>query len=82
MIHEEKCYCATCDNCGETYTDEHSGFSLFVDENQCHEHMDNDSWFSHGDGEHKGKHYCPKCYKYDEVDEDKIILNESRKNLS
>ena len=82
MIHEEKCYCVTCDNCGETYMNDHSGFSLFVDENQLYENIDNDSWFTHGEGEHKDKHYCEKCYKCDEADEDKIILDESRKKLN
>ena len=80
MIHEEKCYCATCDNCGETYTDEHSGFSLYADENSCHEAMDNDSWYTgYDDSEHKGKHYCPDCFKYEENEEDKIIVDVSRK---
>lgn len=80
MIHEEKCYCGTCDNCGETYMNDHSGFSLFVDENSCHEEMDNDGWYTgYDDPEHEDKHYCPKCFKHHPDEDDKIIVDLSRK---
>lgn len=71
MYNKETCICITCDNCGELYRDEHSGFSLFVDEWSAHEAVDNDSWYSES-----GTHYCPACHKID--DEDNLVVNFSR----
>lgn len=83
MIHESKCYTATCDNCGANFSEFHSGFSLFVDEAQVHESMDNEEWYARGtDPEHDGKYYCPNCFKHHPEIDDKIIVDESRKKLN
>lgn len=80
MITEEKCYVGSCDNCQESYTDDHSGFSMFVDEESLHERMDGDGWYTgYDDPEHDGKHYCPHCYKQHPEEDDKIIVDISRK---
>lgn len=80
MIHKEECFCVTCDNCGETFSDYHSGYAIFVDTNQANEYLDNNQWFTghETDPEHKGKHYCPDCFKEDPEDEDKIIIDLTR----
>lgn len=67
MYNKVECVVLSCDNCGESYTDEHNGFSIFVDENQAHESADNDGWYSDN-----GKYYCPDCHKID--DKDNLIL--------
>lgn len=80
MIHEEKCYCGTCDNCGELYRNEHHGFTMFSNEGECREYMNNDDWYTtDSDPDHKGKHYCPDCFVYDEEIDDKIHVDVSRK---
>lgn len=55
-----------CDNCGERLRG--------IDD--CVGYIDEDIWVTcdHGWVEHKGKHYCPKCYEVD--DNDNIILKE------
>lgn len=69
MIHEEKCFVLTCDNCKETYCDENgTGFSMFPDGGQVWEYADNDGWY-----EQDGKHYCPKCYTINDNDELVVI---------
>lgn len=80
MIYKENCYTATCDNCGETYQNEHSGFSMYSTDQSLLEEMDNDDWYLHDqDTEHQDKEYCPKCFKWHPDIDDKIILDESRK---
>ena len=80
MITEEKCYCGVCDNCGETYMNDHTGFSMFPDESTCQENMDNDDWYTgHVDPEHEDNHYCPSCFKFDQDIDDKIIVDLTRK---
>lgn len=56
MYKKVECICITCDNCGQAFRDENTGFSIFVDENGAHEASDNRGWYSED-----GKHYCPKC---------------------
>ena len=72
MYNKVECICITCDNCKETFMDDHTGFSIYVDENGAHDAADNDGWYSED-----GKHYCPDCHTID--DEDNLIINESRK---
>jgi len=71
MYNKVDCVCITCDNCGETFVDEHSGFSIYVDENSAHEAADDYEWYSED-----GKHYCPDCFKID--DEDNLTINAER----
>lgn len=78
MIHQEICFCASCDNCGEIFNDgEYSMFPLESDvENQLRNSSD---WFAgYEDKDHIGKHYCPDCYELDTDIDDKIILDTSR----
>lgn len=80
MIHEEKCYVGTCDNCGETFEHYHEGWTMFADENDLREEMDNASWYTGDtDPDYEGKHYCRACFKPHPEDDDKIIVDESRK---
>lgn len=79
MIHEEKCYMAICDNCGEIFND--GEYSMFPLESDVLDRIRNDSeWYAGDtDPDHKGKHYCFDCFKYDPDIDDKIIVDESRK---
>jgi hypothetical protein len=80
MIHEEKCYVGTCDNCGETFEHYHEGWTMFADRSDIEEEMDNASWYTGDtDPDHEGKHYCPDCFKPHPDEDDKIIVDESRK---
>lgn len=78
MIHEEKCYVATCDNCGEIFSD--GEYSMFPLESDVKDQIQSDGeWYcGDTDKEHIGKHYCPDCFKQDENIDDKIILDTSR----
>lgn len=67
MYHEEKMYGIICDNCKESYQDDHNGWSYMIDENSIWELADNDGW--HEEGE---KHYCPKCHHFD--DDDNLVI--------
>lgn len=72
-------YSCNCDNCGETYRDDHSGFTAYPDESNLREAMDNDDWYTgHTDEDHQDKQYCPNCFKQHETIDDKIIIDESR----
>lgn len=55
-----------CDNCKKTYTNEHSGFSIYVDESSVSEEASDDNWYMNAVND---KHYCPDCYKINEADE-------------
>lgn len=79
MIHEEKCYMATCDNCGEVFNN--GEYSMFPLASDVIDRIRNDSeWYSGDtDPDHKGKHYCTDCFKWHPEIDDKIILDESRK---
>jgi len=69
MIQEVTMYTVVCDNCGEdAFTD--SDFSCWCDQ-QVAEEFAKDDW---GYIEHEGKHYCPKCYEYD--DDDNLIIKQ------
>lgn len=80
MIHQKKCYCATCDNCGEIFDD--GEYSMFPLESDVLDSMGDNytEWYAGDtDPDHQGKHYCPECFKYDEDIDDKIIVDLSRK---
>lgn len=81
MIHEEKCYMATCDNCGEVFND--GEYSMYPTKEDVIDVIRNDSeWYSGDlDPDHQGKHYCFDCFKWHPDIDDKIILDESRKVL-
>lgn len=79
MIRAEKCYVGVCDNCGGNFDD--GQFGLFADISQVNEGMDNCDWYADGsDPDHKGKHYCTECFKYDLEVDDKIIVDLTRRN--
>jgi hypothetical protein len=79
MIHEEKCYMATCDNCGEIFND--GEYSMYPLASDVLDAIRNDSeWYAgDADPDHQGKHYCFDCFKYHPEIDDKIIVDESRK---
>lgn len=76
MIHKVTMYAGTCDNCGETYVNEHSGFAAWGDENNVVEEMDNDGWYTEEGRDGKpDQHYCPLCHT---INDDVLCLNASR----
>lgn len=78
MISEEKCYVGTCDNCGEIFND--GEFTMFPLQSTVKDEMDNCDWYTGmADPDHKGKHYCIDCFKYEEYIDDKIIVDLTRK---
>jgi len=83
MLHEEKCFSVTCDNCGELFSTYNDGWSLFHDKIQVKEMLDNEDCYYDGtDPDHKEKHYCPDCFKHHPEIDDKIIIDESRKKIN
>ena len=73
MILRMDYYTLKCDNCGEVFADEYSGFSAWNDESGAMEYASNEDWI-----EDDGNHYCPKCYGYD--DDDNLILKQVPKS--
>ena len=71
MFHTVECFVISCDDCGEDYTDEHTGFTIYNDKNSANECCQEDDWY-----EDYGKHYCPLCYKIN--DEDELIIKSER----
>ena len=64
-----------CDNCGEQWFDDHNGFAAFTDEISMKNNIsDDETWYV--DREHNGdnKHYCPKCFIFD--DQDNLIIKQ------
>lgn len=64
MYNKEQSISISCDNCGDVYIDEHTGFSLYPDEIGAQEAADNDGWHSS-----EGEHYCPLCHTINDNDE-------------
>lgn len=73
-VFEEKTYGIQCDVCGKTYMNEHTGFSLWVDENTAKEEAQDDYWLIE-----KGKCYCPDCF---DIDPDDNVTIKERKGAS
>ncbi len=65
MYHKIECVTLECDNCKESYTNDHSGFSIFVDENSVCEDAEEGGWYMQTEN---GKHYCPNCHSISEDD--------------
>ena len=71
-IQKVKMFTVICDNCQES-ADEGSDYSSWSDESQAEEVAMEADWIKE-----KDKHYCPKCYEYD--DEDELIVNNQELN--
>lgn len=71
MIQKVEMFTVVCDNCGEDAGVD-SDYSCWNDESAAVEMATESDWIKDGD-----KHYCPKCYSYD--DEDNLILKEAKK---
>jgi len=71
MYNKVECTCITCDNCGETYLDEQTGFSIYNDENDANQAADSDGWHSED-----SKHYCPECHTIN--DNDELVIDMTR----
>lgn len=69
MIHEIKTYGATCDNCGESWRDDHTGFVGFTTAWDMSTTLAESEW--HIENE---KTYCHDCYYFDE--DDNLVLKE------
>lgn len=64
MIKEIKMFACECDNCGEQWIDDHTGYMAFTDEISMKNNISDDgSWYSN-----MKQHYCPKCWIIDEND--------------
>lgn len=70
MIVTEKYYNIRCDCCGEILDDS----EYYSTKEELDEVMFGLDWI-----EHKGKHYCPNCYSYD--DKDNLIINEENRKI-
>jgi hypothetical protein len=60
---KELTFGATCDNCGKTFEDGHTGIALYIDEQGLKEPMQAQGWHVENDN-----HFCPKCHYFDEKD--------------
>lgn len=63
MIEKVEMFTINCDNCGENIGADND-FMAMNDEAGIKEYAMNDDWIEEGD-----KHYCKKCYSYDDNDE-------------
>lgn len=80
MISKEECYIGTCDNCGEIFHD--GEYSMFPLTSDVKDEMENCDWYADGtDSDHKGKHYCPDCFKFHETEDDKIIVDLTKSKI-
>lgn len=71
-IEKVECVMLECDNCKEPF-ESYSGYSIYVDEQTIIDEANDSEWkMDHEDG----KHYCDKCYHYN--DEDEFVLNTER----
>lgn len=69
-------YGCGCDNCGEHWRDDHSGYICFTDAESMQANVSDDGdWYT----EHAipDKHYCPKCWNID--DEDNLNIRKIEK---
>lgn len=75
MIVKVKMFACKCDNCKEQYVDDYSGFTAMTDKFGIKVLVGEDSeWHT----ENNELHYCPKCYKgHDE--EDNLLIDYDRK---
>lgn len=73
MIIKVEMFGCTCDNCGERWVDEHNGFAAFTDETSMNNMMGDDTeWYTDHQDKAENKHYCPKCWSFD--DDDNLVL--------
>ncbi len=72
MITPVTYYTAVCDNCKETWSNDHHGWAAMNDEAGLKDILQNDDWCLAPNG----KTYCPKCYSFD--DDDSFSLNQNR----
>jgi len=70
MYQEIKCVCIECDVCKETFQDDFTGFSIFIDKQSAIDRAQEYAWHETEDE----KHYCPKCHSFD--DEDNLVINQ------
>lgn len=69
MIVEVTMYGCRCDNCGIEWVDEHHGFAAFTDEISMKSQMaDDHTWHTDRDAV-EDRHYCPKCFSFNDDDE-------------
>ena len=66
-VFEERCFGCICDRCGEHYEASITGFSIFCNEEQLREGLDEDGWH-----EIDGKWYCPDCHHMDDESEEYV----------
>jgi len=67
MITKINAFVCECDNCGADFTDENTGYTIFMLESDVKEHASEDGWHTDGD-----KHYCPECHDFD--DDDNLVI--------
>ena len=72
-IQKVEMFTVICDNCGKDVNKD-AEYSAWNDETFAEDIAMEADWIKEND-----KHYCPKCYEYD--DEDELIVNKSRTKL-
>lgn len=75
MIIAETYYTCTCDNCGEYYGTADVHTLYLPDESSMKSVMgDEDEWHTLHEKGNTDKHYCPKCYSFD--DNDQLVIKQ------
>jgi len=75
MIQKVEMFTVVCDNCGEDAGCDNDSGSCWSDESAAKEQAIESEWI-----EHKGFHYCPKCWSYDEDDNIVLAINSFNKS--
>lgn len=75
MIQEVKIHTVVCDNCKKVF-EGYDGISATYEERDIQEAAMNSEWINMGGT----THFCPECYSIN--DEDKIIIDGNRTNLT
>lgn len=71
MIVEVKMFTVQCDNCEKVY--EGDDYAAWNDEGYAVECAENSGWYKDFESNGPNKHYCPKCFAFD--DEDNLVIN-------
>ena len=69
MIQKVEMFTVKCDNCGKLSGDD-ADYSCWNDESTALDVASDSGWI-----EHKGLHYCPKCWSHDEDNEIVLTIN-------
>lgn len=71
MIQEIKMFGCFCDNCGDQWDDDETGYCAFTDAFSMKDHLVDDTHWHTLSGT-PDRHYCPECFTID--DNDNLII--------